>query len=260
MRRDKPAYARAGKIEVLRRQETNKQGRAVASGSPLTGESQWMRQTRNRRGKLPGQTAEVRAYLPNESEVVGGSVLASPESWPSLFCLARMWLDRLFDSWTFGVGVRYQLMLRSRSLVDTLLRPTVVVAAIALAECTPGGTASTGTSGSIGSFVSNLFGSKTGDQTPVAQNAAPIEASAPKSKPATPKPKHSAVAAAGAKKPANTKTRIAIVPKSSPQRPPSAEPQSTPESTPESTTTPLLSGAAPTLPVGSFDNRFGPWR
>jgi hypothetical protein len=138
-----------------------------------------------------------------------------------------MWLDRLFDSWTFGVGVRYQLMLRSRSLV-----------------C------------SIGSFVSNLFGSKTGDQTPVAQNAAPIEASAPKSKPATPKPKHSAVAAAGAKKPANTKTRIAIVPKSSPQRPPSAEPQSTPEST----TTPLLSGAAPTLPVGSFDNRFGPWR
>jgi hypothetical protein len=164
-----------------------------------------------------------------------------------------MWLDRLFDSWTFGVGVRYQLMLRSRSLVDTLLRSTVVVAAIALAECTPGGTASTGTSGSIDSFVSNLFGSKTGDQTPVAQNAAPIEASAPKSKPATPKPKHSAVAAAGAKKPANTKTRIAIVPKSSPQRPPSAEPQSTPEST----TTPLLSGAAPTLPVGSFPTAAG---
>src|SRR5207253_1357065 len=68
---------------------------------------------------------------------------------------------------------------RIQNVFGRTLRSTVVAAAIALAECTPGGTASTGTSGSIGSFVSNLFGSKTGDQTPVAQNAAPIEASAP---------------------------------------------------------------------------------
>jgi hypothetical protein len=153
-------------------------------------------------------------------------------------------------------------VLRSRSLVDALLTSTVVAAAIALAECTPGSTASTGNSGSIGSFVSNLFGSKSEDQAPVAQNAAPIEASAPKTKPATSKPKHPTVATAGAhpakvaEQPANPKTAIALVPKPSPKGQASAEPQSTPEST----TTPLLSGAAPTLPTGSFDNRFGAWR
>ena len=149
-------------------------------------------------------------------------------------------------------------MLRSRSLVDALLTSTVVAAAIALTECTPGGTASTGNSGSIGSFISNLFGTNSQDQAPVAQNAGPIEASEPKTKPATSKPKHPAVAAAGAhpaklaEQPANTN----LVPRPSPKRQASAEPQSTSESP----TTPLLSGAAPTIPAGSFDNRFGSWR
>jgi hypothetical protein len=71
-------------------------------------------------------------------------------------------------------------MLRSRFLVRALLTSTVVAAALALAGCTFDGTpASTGNSGSIGSFVRNLFGSKSGDQLPVAHGEAPVEPSAP---------------------------------------------------------------------------------
>src|SRR5215470_16023540 len=136
---------------------------------------------------------------------------------------------------------------------------STVAAAIVLAGCTSDGTpASTENSGSIGSFVRNLFGIKNEDQAAVAHNEASVEPPAPKTKPATSKPKHPAVAAAGAIRPksgpqmANKKTAIALAPKPSPKRQASTEPQSTPEST----TPPLLSGAAPTVPVGSFDNRF----
>ena len=125
--------------------------------------------------------------------------------------------DRVWDRWGFGAGVRYQLMLRSRSLVRALLTSTVVAAAIALAGCTSDGTpASTENSGSIGSFVRNLFGIKGEDQAAVAHNEASVEPPAPKTKPATSKPKHPAVAAAGATQP-----------KSGPQPVPSAEPQKT---------------------------------
>src|SRR5262244_1544208 len=110
--------------------------------------------------------------------------------------------DRVWDRWGFGAGVRYQLMLRSRSLVRALLTSTVVAAAIALAGCTSDGTpASTENSGSIGSFVRNLFGIKSEDQAAVTHNEASVEPSAPKTKPATSKPKHPAVAAAGATRP-----------------------------------------------------------
>jgi hypothetical protein len=150
-------------------------------------------------------------------------------------------------------------MLRSRSLVRALLTSTVVAAAMALGGCTSDGTpASTGNAGSIGSFIRNLFESKGDDQPPAAHNEAPVEPSAPKTKSATSKPKHPAVAAAEAhpaklRAPrANKKTAIALVPKPSPKRQASAEPRSMPEST----TPPLLSGAAPTVPVESFDNRF----
>src|SRR5215472_1546760 len=123
--------------------------------------------------------------------------------------------DRVWDRWGFEAGVRYQLMLRSRSLVRALLTSTVVAAAIALAGCTSDGTpASTENSGSIGSFVRNLFGIKSEDQAAVAHNEASVEPPAPKTKPATSKPKHPAVAAAGATQP-----------KSVPQPGPSAEPQ-----------------------------------
>jgi hypothetical protein len=125
--------------------------------------------------------------------------------------------DRVWDRWGFGAGVRYQLMLRSRSLVRALLTSTVVAAAIALAGCTSDGTpASTENSGSIGSFVRNLFGIKSEDQAAVAHNEASVEPPAPKTKPATSKPKHPAVAAAGATQP-----------KSGPQPGPSAQPQKT---------------------------------
>ena len=125
--------------------------------------------------------------------------------------------DRVWDRWGFGAGVRYQLMLRSRSLVHALLTSTVVAAAIALAGCTSDGTpASTENSGSIGSFVRNLFGIKSEDQAAVAHNEASVESPAPKTKPATSKPKHPAVAAAGATQP-----------KSGPQPGPSAQPQKT---------------------------------
>src|SRR5215813_1572091 len=67
--------------------------------------------------------------------------------------------------WRFGASVSYQPMLRSRSLVRALLTSTVVAAAMALAGCTSDGTtASTENSGSIASFVRNLFGSKSEDQ------------------------------------------------------------------------------------------------
>ena len=125
--------------------------------------------------------------------------------------------DRVWDRWGFGAGVRYQLMLRSRSLVRALLTSTVVAAAIALAGCTSDGTpASTENSGSIGSFARNLFGIKSEDQAAVARSEALVEPPAPKTKPATSKPKHPAVAAAGATQP-----------KSGPQPGPSAQPQKT---------------------------------
>ena len=125
--------------------------------------------------------------------------------------------DRVWDRWGFGAGVRYQLMLRSRSLVRALLTSTVVAAAIALVGCTSDGTpASTENSGSIGSFVRNLFGIKSEDQAAVAHDEASLEPPAPKTKPATSKPKHPAVAAAGATQP-----------KSGPQPGPSAQPQKT---------------------------------
>src|SRR5207237_8961202 len=50
-----------------------------------------------------------------------------------------------------------------------------------------------------------------------------------------------------------TAKTVIEVAKPSPQRQASAQPQSPPESP----TPPLLSGAAPTLPAGSFDNRVG---
>src|SRR5262252_3900533 len=125
--------------------------------------------------------------------------------------------DRVWDRWRFGAGVRYQLTLRSRSLVRALLTSTVVAAAIALAGCTSDGTpASTENSGSIGSFVRNLFGIKSEDQAAVAHNEASVEPPAPKTKSATSKPKHPAVAAAGATQPRSVQ-----------QPGPSAEPQKT---------------------------------
>jgi murein L,D-transpeptidase YafK len=45
--------------------------------------------------------------------------------------------------WGFGVGVRYQFTLHSRTLLRALLAPTVAAAVMALAGCSPGGTPAT---------------------------------------------------------------------------------------------------------------------
>jgi hypothetical protein len=88
---------------------------------------------------------------------------------------------------------------RSAQPPRNVLTSTAFVGAIALAGCTSDGTpASTGNTGSIGSFVRNLFGSKSEDQPPVAHNVAPVQPSAPKTKSARSKPKHPAVVAARA--------------------------------------------------------------
>jgi hypothetical protein len=182
--------------------------------------------------------------------------LVPPKFWAS-FRFHHIW-----DRCGFGAGVRYELVLRSQPAVRPLLTLTVVAAAIALAGCTSDGMpASTGNSGSIGSFVRNLFGSKSEDETRMTHNEAPVEPSAPKRKPATSKPELTAVATAPAhpaklrSQSANTKTATGVT-KPSPTRQASAEPQSPPESD----TPPLLSGAAPTLPTGSFDKPVGSGR
>src|SRR5262245_6290447 len=156
-------------------------------------------------------------------------------------------------------------MLRSRSLVRALLTSTVVAAAMALAACTFDGTpASTESSGGIDSFVRNLFGSKGQDQAPVTHNEPPVGPPAPKSNPASAKPKHPAVAAAGAHpnsaerggQPASNKSAIALLPEPSAKRQASAEPVGMAGGT----TPPLLRDAGPPPPVGSLDNRFHSWR
>jgi murein L,D-transpeptidase YafK len=115
--------------------------------------------------------------------------------------------------------------------------------------------ASAGSSGGIGSFFSNLFGSKGEEQT-----EKPAAAAKPKTASAASKPTQTA--AAGAIRPksepraAETRTASAV-----PQRPQpakqeaSAEPQGKPDSINS-----LLNGAAPTVPAGGFDGRFGAWR
>ena len=153
--------------------------------------------------------------------------------------------------------MRFKLVLRSRCPVRVLLTSTVVATAIVLAGCTSDGTPPLpGNAGSIGSFIRNLLGSKSEDQPPVAQNEAPVEPSVPKAKSATSKPKHPAVTGAHPTKLrsqlANSKTATEV-PKPSPKRQASAEPQSPPEIP----TPPLLSGVAPTLPTGSFENHVG---
>jgi hypothetical protein len=146
--------------------------------------------------------------------------------------------------------------LRSRCPVRALLTSTLVAAAIALTGCTSDGTpALSGNAGSVSDFIRNLFGSKSEDQPPVPHNEA--QPSAPKAKSATSKPKRSAVAAARAHAAKLAKRKTAtVVSRPTLERKASAEALSPPESP----TPPLLSGAAPTLPTGSFENRFGSQR
>jgi murein L,D-transpeptidase YafK len=125
--------------------------------------------------------------------------------------------------------------------------------------------AGSGSSGGIGGFFGNLFGSKGEDQSASPQ---PAPVSAPKSKPAAApaaaKPTQTAAAQTGAAAatkpksephPAETKTASAAKPQpAAPRQEANADAGSKPAST-----TGLLNGAAPTMPSGGFEGRFGPW-
>jgi murein L,D-transpeptidase YafK len=108
-------------------------------------------------------------------------------------------------------------------------------------------------SGGVGGFFSGLFGSKSEDQaTP--QPAETASSSKPKAKPAASASKPSATAAARPKSEPQSATKTAdAAPKASP-------PKQETNAPPASNTANVLSGAAPTVPSGGFDGRFGAWQ
>jgi murein L,D-transpeptidase YafK len=113
-----------------------------------------------------------------------------------------------------------------------------------------------GSSGGIGGFFGNLFGSKDKEQA-----AEPPRTESSKSKAAAARPPQ--VAAAGAIRPKQSETPAepkAVARASKPQpaqetQQASAEPPAKPANNSS-----LLNGAAPTVPSGGFENRFGSWR
>jgi murein L,D-transpeptidase YafK len=129
--------------------------------------------------------------------------------------------------------------------------------------------ASAGSSGGIGSFFSNLFAPRNEEQSG-AQWGMPVGESAakPKAAPAAAKPVQTA-----AKPKSEARPKSVAKPKSEPQpqvprtatayapspAPPRQEASAEPEAKPASTLS-LLNGAAPTVPAGGFENRFGAWR
>jgi hypothetical protein len=115
-----------------------------------------------------------------------------------------------------------------------------------------------GSSSGVGSFFSNWFGAKTEDQGAASRATQPADASASKSKPAASAAKRGQSAAGAARPkseppPAETKTANAAATKPSSSKQ-DAEPQKD-----TGNATGLLSGAAPTMPSGGFDGRFGAW-
>jgi murein L,D-transpeptidase YafK len=109
--------------------------------------------------------------------------------------------------------------------------------------------ASATSSGGVGGFFSHLFGSKTSDdQAGASRTTQPADASASK-----PKRTATAKAAPSAPRPAETKTANAAKP-AAPKQEASADPERTAASS-----NGQLSGAAPTVPSGGFENRFGAW-
>jgi hypothetical protein len=111
--------------------------------------------------------------------------------------------------------------------------------------------ASATSSGGIGGFFSNLFGSKAADQE--APSTQPALVSKPK-RTAAVKPAQS-TAPRSKPEPPSAETKTAAAAKApAPKQEPSEEPQ---RNTASATGT--LTGAAPTVPSGGFDNRFGAW-
>jgi hypothetical protein len=107
--------------------------------------------------------------------------------------------------------------------------------------------------GSSGGFFSNLFGSKSEDQAG-ARSAPAAEPAKPKSAAVPAKPAHTTVAAKKPE-PSPSEAKTAVAAKPSP-----AKQEANAEQQGNTSTTSLLNGAAPTMPSGGFDSRFGAWR
>ena len=142
------------------------------------------------------------------------------------------------------------------SLASTESKPAAAPRSVQVASAGP-----SGGSGGIGSFFGNLFGSKS-ESEPAAPRAA--EAAKPKSNPpaAARPPQVAAAARPKQSEPPPSPPKAATGAIKPQTRQASTEPESSPaspEPKPANTTT-LLSGAAPTMPSGGFDNRFGAWR
>jgi murein L,D-transpeptidase YafK len=118
-------------------------------------------------------------------------------------------------------------------------------------------------SGGIGGFFSNLFGSK-GDDQSAAETKPPPIVGTPKTKPAA-KPTAVALAAAKPKaesksepRPAETKTANAAPAAKPPAAAPRQEANAAAESKPAGNAG-LMNGAAPTVSSNGFEGRFGAW-
>ncbi len=122
--------------------------------------------------------------------------------------------------------------------------------------------APTGSSGGIGGFFGNLFGSKEKEQAAEPRAGAVAETTKPK--PAAPAARPPQVAAAGAIRPKQSETQQAE-PKAATRASKPQPAQETQQASAEPPAKPansssLLNGAAPTVPSGGFENRFGSWR
>jgi murein L,D-transpeptidase YafK len=141
------------------------------------------------------------------------------------------------------------------SLASTESRPaaieskpaSVTRSTVQVASATPA------SSGGVGGFFSNLFGSKAEDQGAASASAQPTQTS--NSKRAGAKAGQSAARPKPEPQPAETKTVSNSAAKASaPKQETSGEPQRNTASA-----TGVLSGAAPTVPSGGFDTRFWPY-
>ena len=134
------------------------------------------------------------------------------------------------------------------SLASSESRPAAAPrSSVQVASAAPAG-------GGIGSFFGNLFGSKTESEQPAAQRGS-AEPAKPKS---AAKPGQIATAGVARTKPAEPQQSPAkpsvLSSRTQPQEA-NAEPPPKPANTSS-----LLQGAAPTVPSGTFENRFGAWR
>jgi murein L,D-transpeptidase YafK len=112
-------------------------------------------------------------------------------------------------------------------------------------------------SGGVGGFFSNLFGAKAEDQGAASRSTQPADASASKSKRSTAvaKPAQSAAGAPTPKpEPQSADAKSANAAKAAPKQEANSEP---PRNT--ASAAGVLNGAAPTVPSGGFDSRFGAW-